>query len=277
MYDSVSIILATKHQKEQALRESFAAAFAANIFVPTDYDTDQFGTFTGEIERSLRPDETATLKATRAAQTYGYDFGLASEGSFGPHPTHYFSACDFEWLCFVDLTRDLVIIESDLTTETNYAYLDIKPSDSYQHFLEQVKFQNHALILRGMTTKTILAKGVQSRAELDQLLRAHFQHEDVIRLETDMRALFNPTRMQFIQRLGLKLITRMKTFCQRCHAPGFGKITVRGSLPCADCCSETGLYEHRVLSCVKCDYEESHPRADGLLHADPQYCFHCNP
>jgi hypothetical protein len=277
MYDGIDIILATKHQKELALQASFATAFNAKIIVPTDYDTDQFGTFTGEIERSHRPDETVVLKAKNAAVQYGYHFGLASEGSFGPHPAHYFSPCDFEWLCFVDLTRDLVIIESDLTTETNYAYLDIKPADSYQNFLEQVKFGSHALILRGMTTHSILAKGVQTQAELHQLIARHFQREEVIRLETDMRAMFNPTRMRFIERLGAKLIARINTPCQQCCSPGFGKVSVEGCLPCADCLSETGLYEHRVLSCVKCDYKEAHPRLDGLLNADPQYCFRCNP
>ncbi len=51
MLNNINIILATKHKKEQAIQVQFEEAFNANIFVPDNYDTDQFGTFTGEIPR----------------------------------------------------------------------------------------------------------------------------------------------------------------------------------------------------------------------------------
>lgn len=277
MYAGIDILLATKHQKEMALREPFQAAFSANLIVPPDFDTDQFGTFTGEIPRKADAYQTVIAKARSAAEAYHYDYVIASEGSFGPHPALSFSPGDAEWLCFLDVNRDLVIVEFDLTTETNYSHLEIKESDDYRHFLNKVKFGSHGLILRGMPNSHILAKGVTSENELVELLELYFKSYSIIRLETDMRAMFNPTRMSFIQKLADKLIARMKSICEKCQLPGFGKISVSGKLRCADCYAETELYQSRVLSCVKCDHQLSMDRPDGLREADPQYCPYCNP
>jgi len=73
-------------------RESFNLflsedAFSATIVVPQSMDTDQFETFSGEIERQSDLKKVLVEKAREGMRQTGLQFGLASEGSFGPHPS----------------------------------------------------------------------------------------------------------------------------------------------------------------------------------------------
>jgi hypothetical protein len=277
MYNGINIILASKHKKEQAIQQPFEEAFNAKIFVPHDYDTDKFGTFTGEIPREGTAYETVIAKAKQACISYHFDYAIANEGSFGPHPAIYFAASDIELMSFIDIRNDIVVVESEITTETNYGHLDIKISDNYDEFLEKIKFGSHGLILRALGENRILAKGVNEVDNLRHLLKSNFRQYQTIRLETDMRAMMNPTRMKVINKLAVKLVSRLKQACKQCNTPGFGKVSVSGRLLCEDCGSETELYQHRVLECIKCDYQEYLPRADGLTKSDSKYCPYCNP
>ena len=62
MYKGKLVILATKHQKEKVIGPVFEAELGCLVHVPTDYDTDQFGTFSGEIPRKLSQYETLIQK-----------------------------------------------------------------------------------------------------------------------------------------------------------------------------------------------------------------------
>lgn len=277
MYQDIDVLLATKHKKEIAIRDPFEKAFRAKVHVPDDYDTDLFGTFTGEISRRGSPYQTVIEKAKQACDIYQFQYGIASEGSFGPHPTIPFVPGSTELMAFVDIRNDLVIVESEITTDTNFSYLDISIHDDYRHFLEKVSFGSHGLILRSVDDHSIIAKGVKDFDELRELLTFYFKSNNILRMETDMRAMMNPTRMRVIHELALKLVKRLQNSCKNCHTPGFGKVSVAGSLLCKYCGSETTQYQHRVLHCVKCDYHECLPRIDGLIESDPQYCTYCNP
>ncbi len=85
-YKNQKILLATKHQKEQVLAPVFKKILGAEIWVPQDFDTDQFGTFSFEVPREFNAYETAVRKAKKAAEECGAGLVIASEGSFGPHP-----------------------------------------------------------------------------------------------------------------------------------------------------------------------------------------------
>lgn len=277
MYSNIELILASKHKKELAIQKQFEDAFQAKIFVPSDYDTDRFGTFTGEIERQGTPYETVIAKAKEAGKAYGFDYAIANEGSFGPHPTICFSPGDVELMAFVDFRNDIVVVESEITTETNYAHLDITILDEYEKFLENIKFGSHGLILRALDNNNIIAKGINQIDDLCNLLKLNFQQYQTIRLETDMRAMMNPTRMKVINKLASKLVDRLRTNCKKCSMPGFGELSVSGRLLCEDCGSETEVYLHRVFQCVKCEHQEHFPRVDGLTQLDSKYCPYCNP
>lgn len=277
MYQDIKIILATNHKKEEAIRKPFEDVFNAKIVVPDDYDTDQFGTFTGEIPRHDTAYDTVINKAKDASLKYGFDYAIANEGSFGPHPLMYFAATDIELISFIDHKNDIIVVESEITTETNYGHKDINLTTDYSDFLKKIQFGTHGLIIRCLDNNNIIAKGINQFEELVSILNSSFGRYKEIRLETDMRAMMNPTRMSIINKLTIKLVQRLQQKCHQCKMPGFGKESVEGHLLCEACGTETELYQTKVLSCIKCDYKEYFPRPDGLEKADQKDCPYCNP
>lgn len=277
MLNEIDIILATKHKKELAIQGLFEAAFKARIFVPEDYDTDQFGTFTGEIPRLGSAQECVINKAKKACEEYNFQYGIANEGSFGPHPHMFFIPGDVELISFVDIKNDLIVVESEISTDTNFSVTDINHQSDYSEFLQKMKFGTHGLIVRGMSENTIIEKGVCDYGKLKKLLKTGFKKNEIIRLETDMRAMMNPTRMKVIHAAAKKLVKRLKSHCKVCNTPGFGKTSVMGKLLCSLCGIETELYQYIVKQCIKCDYQEHDERPDKLVESDPQHCHLCNP
>jgi hypothetical protein len=277
IYNKAKIILATKHSKENAIRKPFADAFDAQIVVPDDYDTDQFGTFTGEILRVNTAHETVIQKAKHALSRYGFDYAIANEGSFGPHPTLFLVPGDIELMSFVDAKNDITVVESEITTDTNYNHIDITSADSYDDFINKIKFPSHGVIVRSLDDHAIIKKGITECNTLKKTLNRAFSEYKNIRLETDMRAMMNPTRMNIIHQLAIKLVNRLKQTCAQCHTPGFGKLSFSGNLSCESCGTPTELYEKKILSCLKCDYQEILARPDLLKKSNPQFCSYCNP
>ncbi|MCX7124567.1 MAG: hypothetical protein NTU49_02190 [Gammaproteobacteria bacterium] len=277
IYNNTEIILATKHKKEEAIQKPFLESFEATIFVPNDYDTDQFGTFTGEIARVKTAYETVLEKARLAAMHYDFDYAIANEGSFGPHPSLFFAPGDVELMSFIDIKNDINVVEFEITTDTNYNHVDITQKENYDYFLTRIKFPSHGIIVRSLDDHSIIKKGVRDFDELNKTIASGFSKYKKLRLETDMRAMMNPTRMNIIHQLAIKLVNRLKKTCNKCHAPGFGKISFSGNLPCKSCGTKTELYKNKILSCIKCDYQEKLPRPDLLQKSDPKYCPYCNP
>ncbi|WP_115710367.1 DUF6671 family protein [Legionella sainthelensi] len=275
-YRNQSVLLATKHEKEKAIANVFFEKLSCTLDVH-EFDTDQFGTFTGEIERTLSPYDTCILKARHAAEHYGYDLAIASEGSFGPHPAFPFIPSDHEIMVFLDRKNNWVIAEQYTTPKTNYRMMTITPQTELNDFLEKAGFPEHALTLQNNSDKTVIAKGIRDTETLQAALALGFQHEKELFLATDMRAMMNPLRMQAISVLAEKLAHRIQCCCPYCFTPGFGFKKTSGSLPCHECSSPTSLYQQEVWGCIQCDYHESHPRKDGLEAAEPQYCDYCNP
>ena len=275
-YKHQSVLLASKHEKEKAIAEAFFQQLSCSLCV-RDFDTDQFGTFTGEIPRTLKPFDACVLKAKTAAKRFGFDLALASEGSFGPHPTLPFVASDLEIMVFVDLKNDWVIAEHLMTQKTNYSSMTVDPTTELHDFLHRVGFPDHALTLQTHRDKTLIAKGIQELDALNEALRRGFRVENQLFLATDMRAMMNPTRMAVIRDLAQQLAIRVATVCPACSVPGFGFKTTQGNLPCRLCDGPTSWYQNEVWACVRCSYEEQKSRKDGVLSAEPSYCQVCNP
>jgi DnaJ-class molecular chaperone len=131
--------------------------------------------------------------------------------------------------------------------------------------------------VRELATCGIIAKGIQTEAALLEAIQQGLQQAPTVRLETDMRAHMNPTRMEVIAQLAAQLATRIATPCPACQTPGFGEKGVEGHLVCENCGTQTELYAQRVLKCIRCEHKSFWPREDGLSKASPQYCPHCNP
>ena len=281
-YAGSCIVLTTKHAKSIAIASPFWDNLKASM-VEYPMDTDQLGTFTGEVERVGNALECARRKCEWSLERLGdkVEFALASEGSFGPHPFIPFVACDHEILYFIDRKHDFHLHLSHLSPKTNYCMKAVDSLEDLQIFAEAAQFPSHALILcpHDRDTKMPIFKGVESQTALEDAFRECRKHssDGKVWAETDMRAMFNPSRMEVIGELAAKLSDRLATHCPKCSLPGWGKVRVEKGLECTWCRSETELVKAEIFGCVKCDYEETRQRADGLTQAEPRNCSYCNP
>ena len=96
-------------------------------------------------------------------------------------------------------------------------------------------------------------------------------------IETDMRAMFNPTRMKNIELATLDLISKIQSFCPSCDTPGFEVIQAEKGLKCMYCNLPTELIRSHVYQCKKCNHQKEVMYPDGKEYADPTYCNDCNP
>jgi hypothetical protein len=62
MFKGRSLLIATKHKKEEVIAPIFERELGVKCFVSADFDTDELGTFSGEIERKFDPITTARKK-----------------------------------------------------------------------------------------------------------------------------------------------------------------------------------------------------------------------
>lgn len=276
MYKDELVLLASKHEKERVIRPIFYEKIGCNI-VTSDFDTDVFGTFTGDVARKHNAYDTCVLKAKTAAIERGFCFGMASEGSFGPHPSMPFLPGAQEIMVFVDLKNNWVIKENIFTTDTNYRHMVVNAETDLEPFLAQVLFPEHALTLQLNASKKVIAKGIQSIDALKDLMQLGFQQESELLLGSDMRAMMNPTRMGILSTLSLNLAEKILRSCVECYAPGFGLLSKEGALPCNSCGAPSSLYQHEVWGCIRCEHQERRPRQDGQFSADPRFCNECNP
>jgi len=288
-YNNQKILLATKHHKESVIAPVFKKILGAEIIVPQDFDTDQFGTFSFEIPRELTAYQTAVKKAKTAVEDYGASLVISSEGSFGPHPDYFWMTANIEIMVFLDLSCSVEISEYLISTETNHDELwinrDYKKSPDYEKFLKKVFFPSHGLMVHGPlgqgqnqnSQDLFFAKGVTDLKTLEQKISLGFDCYEALCLKTDMRAMMNPSRMKVIGHLAEKLAQRINCLCQQCHTPGFGKRSSSGYLNCESCDEPSLLYQYQVQSCIACDYKILVPRPDGLVKAPINHCQFCNP
>jgi len=76
------MVVGTKHGKHRQIAPAFSAVLGATVTAAAGVDTDRFGTFTGEVPRTLSPRDTAVAKARLAVAVSDIPYGLASEGSY---------------------------------------------------------------------------------------------------------------------------------------------------------------------------------------------------
>lgn len=250
------VALATNHGKERAFGRPMRVAFGYQMIVPGQINTDIFGTFTGEIARSGNAVETAYAKARLGMQLTGLERGLASEGSFGAHPVLPFTTLATEIIVFADNFRDFQVSEQIITTNSNFAHILTLSFENLENFLLKIGFPSHAVIVRPNITgdHQMMYKGLQSVDSVKKAVKLCCKvSEDLLaRVETDMRAHMNPTRMRTLGRLAVKLARRMLSLCPRCNTPGFGLTEVERGLECRECGLPTLIVCAEIHSCFKC-------------------------
>lgn len=279
-YDDKTCVIATMHNKEKVIAPAFFDLLGLTI-IKAEINTDQLGTFSGEVERKGTALTCVRQKCELAMKESKLTIGIASEGSFGPHPFAPFVACDHEILYFMDQERGFMLHHSSLSTKTNHcaeAFSDLK---RLKTFCDQVIFPSHGIIIRPnqCDKKNGLIKGIQSYDILEEAFVkcCRLSDDGKALVETDMRAHMNPTRMEVIKELADSFAKRLATLCPLCDNPGWGVVDRQKGLECEICGSETKMIKAEIFGCPKCLHKENRPRQDGLTLADPQYCIWCNP
>ena len=272
------LIIATKHKKEAVIAPILEEKIGVKCFVDEEFDTDSFGTFSGEIEREKDALETIRMKCLVAMEKNNCDLAVASEGSFGPHPSLYFANADDELIMLIDKKNNLEIIAREISLETNFNAKLIRNKADLLDFTKTVSFPSHALIIKkDQNDHSFLRKGIKDETLLIEYFEYCFKTFGQAYIETDMRAMHNPTRMKVIESAMNKLIQNIESTCPQCSKPGFVVTDVISGLPCELCNFPTNSMLFHKLSCSTCDFQENKIFPHGKEFEDPMYCNRCNP
>jgi len=275
-YRDAKVVLPTLHGKGVLAERAFKKHLGMHV-EELDIDTDQFGTFSGDVERKLTPKECAIAKAKLGLTLSEHSYALASEGSIGADPTVPFINSDIEYVVFVDSVNDLIIshlYRSFDITAHSHEYIE---GEDLEKFLVKADFPRHKLIVKSLDSGVIaLAKGIASHDELmsalDQATKRGFKR---ITIESDLRAHKSPSRAENIRTAFEELAIRINSLCPQCESPGWGVTSSVRGLHCADCGEETDATRAFVYGCVSCTFTtEGDPLATSI---DPSRCSWCNP
>jgi hypothetical protein len=276
MFRNRELVVATMHQKEKVIAPILESKIGAVCRVSNQLNTDLLGTFSGEVVRVDTPVEAAKKKCLQAMELSGCDLAVASEGSFGPHPYIPFISCDEEILFFYDKKNNLEIVAREISLETNFAKEEVKTLEQLQAFTARVLFPSHGLIVKD-AHQNIIEKGITEEKRLNELFIEASERGLTIWLETDMRALYNPTRMSVIEKTTYKLVELLKSTCPKCSYPGFTVVQVVPGLPCQSCHMPTKSVLKHIYKCKNCTYEEEKYFPNHKKAEDAMYCDFCNP
>ncbi len=277
VYLGQSVALLTKHGKETPLGEVLGAGLGCRIQHVSDYDTDQFGTFTRDIARVGSQLEAARAKARMGMKLSGLSIGLASEGAFGPDPVSFMLPHNLELLLWIDAGLGIEVIAT-ASGNTNFSHKTVSAWDEAKLFAESAGFPEHYLIVRPDDQHhPQFRKGLSNWDEFNGALEwaLSLSSAGKVFIETDMRAFANPTRMLTIRRAAAALVQKLHSRCPACAAPGFANSGVIRGLPCEDCGQPTEQARADIIACVRCTHQI-------LVNRDRQFaaagnCDYCNP
>jgi hypothetical protein len=275
-YRGAKVVLPTLHGKGALAQDPFKKLLGMDI-QELQIDTDQFGTFSGDVERTLSPKESAIAKAKLGLAHSDYQYALASEGTIGADPTIPFINSDIEFVVFLDSINDLVISHTYRSFDiTAYSHEYIE-GEELEDFLTKVDFPTHQLIVKSLDSGiTALAKGIANKSDLTSvLLQATKDGHKKIVIESDLRAHASPSRAKNIRQAFTELAIRISSLCPECESPGWGITSSVRGLPCTDCGEESDAIKAHIYSCISCTHKaEGDPIATSI---DPSRCSWCNP
>ena len=278
LFQNRKLIIATMHGKETVIAPLMSNAFGVDCITPDTFNTDALGTFTGEIERTLTPLETLKKKCLEAMKLHNMDLGIANEGSFGAHPALFFVPADEELMILIDQKNDLEIVAKHISTKTNFSGKQILSLEELKDFANSAGFPEHALIIRKeQSSREAIHKNIQDWESLTDIFQQMLDNFGGAFVETDMRAMNNPTRMQVIKEATEKLIAKIQSTCPQCDSPGFDIKEFKEGLPCEWCNRPTKSILSVIYGCNKCEFQKEEWYPKQKEKEDPQYCQYCNP
>lgn len=278
MFEGRGLVIATKHSKEKVIAPILERELGVKCFAAEHLDTDMLGTFTGEVARKEDTITTARKKCLLAMDLTNCDMAIASEGSFGPHPSLFFVHADDEFLLFIDKKNNLEIVIREISLETNFNGSVITSKTELHEFASRAKLPSHGLIVRKTDTDFLdIEKGVTNWRKLAKAYTHFNKLYGSMYVETDMRAMYNPSRMRVIKKAAIKLAQKINSFCPDCNTPRFAITAAKQGLPCNLCHLPTRSTLSHLYCCQKCSYtkEEKYPHKKQF--EDPTYCDNCNP
>lgn len=239
-------------------------------------DTDQFGTFSGDIPRVLSPQECAVEKAKLAAHAANTRFGLGSEGSIGVHPAMPFMASDIEHVVLWDEQEHVALTESVLGPIATVTGTYSSWKECHTAFTDHT-FEGHLLIARSADQPGVVIKGIKSLDELHAaFLSCQAESEnELVTVESDLRAMCSVSRQHNISAVAQKLVHRLSQNCPSCEHWGWGREKNLYGAPCSDCgtVSPHALRE-KLLLCEYCQFEQMQ---ESFPACSPAQCSVCNP
>ena len=256
-FEGRQLLIASMHQKEQVLQPLLESSLKVTVSVAHGLNTDLLGTFSGEVARIADPLTTTRKKCELALELTGCDLALASEGSFGAHPSAFFLPANEEWLLFLDRKHQLEIHARHLSLETNFSGQEFHTLEELEAFASKVGFPSHGLLLRRRKVNPEgILKGITDPDQLRNAAKDLLETQGSGYVETDMRAMFNPSRMQVIGETAQLLIQKLNSCCPSCQLPGFAVTAAEPGLPCSLCGTPSSAALAHLLLCSHCQHQE---------------------
>jgi hypothetical protein len=189
------IAIITKHGKEKIIQKELFESKSQKI-IHIEIDTDKFGTFTNYIKRkninsALENKIKAGLKKQR------FDIGIASEGSFYPHPTIPGLHLNTEHILYWNIKTNHKIIAQSTSYEIVFDKETVTNKQEIDKFLEKNEFPSHGIIVEisRILRKNKLIYDITTKNEIYKLLT---KYKKLI-LHTDQRSHKNPSRQKVIK------------------------------------------------------------------------------
>lgn len=276
MFEDRRLVIATMHEKESLIAPILEKYLRVRCELPDNFNSDQFGTFSGEIERSHSPLEILRKKCEAAIKLTNCSLAVASEGSFGAHPFIPFAQADDELIMLLDIKNDFEIIGRKLSMDLNFGACKVQNLVELKEFANEKQFPSHNLIVKVPGTDQI-HKDFKSLNDLTENVENLLNNHDKVLVETDLRAMNNPTRMRVIEEATMALIDKANSVCPNCNTPGFSAVDHKKGLPCSQCAFPTRSTLYVIHGCVKCDFTRKEYHPHGREQEEPMYCDNCNP
>lgn len=278
IFEGRKILIATKHHKELVIAPIFEKELGLRCFVSNKFDTDILGTFSGEVSRKDDALTTLKKKCFLAMEKNHCDLVIASEGSFGAHPSVFFASADDELMMLMDAKNNLEVVVREISMDTNFNASTITNETELLEFAKRVSFPSHGLILKPSENDySKVIKGITNFDGLKKHFYDYMNEYGSVYVETDMRANFNPTRMNVIEKTAQKLLQALLSECPECKTPGFTVTKALPGLPCSWCNTPTASTLSFLYNCKKCDFTKEVLYPHQKIKEDPTYCNLCNP
>jgi hypothetical protein len=277
-FEGRTVSFTTKHGKELAVAPLLEKHLGVHVSPSQLFDTDELGTFSGEVERKFSPLETARLKCDATHRLSGADLVLASEGSFGPHPVIGFVTADEEVLLLKDYRNNLEFRAKVISLQTNMAGQVVQNWEQLEDFCQRTGFPEHGIIMRQEKDNFLVVhKGLRDWEKLKKSFSYFLNKSGSAYVETDMRAMHNPTRMKVIRDVAEQMVKTLSVVCPNCKTPGFEVKEIIEGLPCGVCYTPTRSALAFVRSCQKCQHTAEQQFPNRKQQEDAMYCDRCNP